>query len=44
VRWVAEPRQLCRIFAPWDRTLVVTGDQVIDCRSQDSGLRLAHVA
>jgi hypothetical protein len=33
--WVAEPRQLCRIFAPWDRTVVVTGDQVINCRSHD---------
>jgi hypothetical protein len=33
--WVAEPRQFCRIFAPWDRTVVVTGDQVINCRSHD---------
>src|SRR5512132_4701586 len=33
--WVAEPRQLCRIFAPWDRIVVVTGDQVINCRSHD---------
>jgi hypothetical protein len=33
--WVAEPRQLCRIFAPWDRTVVVGGDQEITCRSHD---------
>jgi hypothetical protein len=33
--WVAEPRQFCRIFAPWDRTVVVTGDQVINCRSHN---------
>lgn len=33
--WIAEPRQLCRILVPWDRTVVVTGDKVIKCRSHD---------
>jgi hypothetical protein len=32
--WTAQPRQLCRIFAPWDRTITVTGDAVIVCLSQ----------
>lgn len=32
--WVAEPRQLCQIFTPWDRTIVVSGTRVIRCRSR----------
>jgi hypothetical protein len=35
--WTAQPRQLCRIFAPWDRTITVTGDAVIVCLSQQAG-------
>ena len=34
VWWIDAPRELCRIFAPWDRTVVVTGERVINCRSQ----------
>ena len=34
VWWIDTPRELCRIFAPWDRTVVVTSERVINCRSQ----------
>jgi hypothetical protein len=33
--WIARPREICRIFVPWDRTVVVTGDQLINCLSYD---------
>ncbi len=32
--WTARPRELCQQFVPWNRTVVVTGDQIIRCRSQ----------
>jgi hypothetical protein len=35
VWWTALPRQLCRIFVPWTRTAVITGDQTITCLSHD---------
>ncbi|MBK8211034.1 MAG: hypothetical protein IPK78_14845 [Rhodospirillales bacterium] len=35
VWWTALPRQLCRIFVPWTRTAVITGDQAITCLSHD---------
>lgn len=31
--WVSEPRQLCQIFTPWGRTVVITGSRTIRCRS-----------
>ena len=32
--WVAKPRELCQLFVPWDRTVVVSGTSTIRCRSQ----------
>jgi hypothetical protein len=32
--WVAKPRELCQLFVPWDRTVVVSGTSTIHCRSQ----------
>ena len=32
--WVAKPRELCQLFVPWQRTVVVTGTSTIHCRSQ----------
>lgn len=32
--WVARPRELCQLFVPWKRTVVVTGTSTIHCRSQ----------
>lgn len=32
--WVAKPRELCQLFVPWQRTVVVSGTSTIRCRSQ----------
>ncbi len=32
--WVSEPRQLCQIFTPWGRTVIVSGSRTIRCRSR----------
>ncbi len=31
--WVAKPLQLCRIFTPWQRLVVISGSHTIRCRS-----------
>ncbi|MBC8269189.1 MAG: hypothetical protein H8E36_10610 [Rhodospirillaceae bacterium] len=31
--WVSNPRQLCQIFTPWQRLVVVSGKRDIRCRS-----------
>jgi hypothetical protein len=31
--WVSNPRQLCQIFTPWQRLVVVSGKSIINCRS-----------
>lgn len=33
--WIARPLEMCRIFVPWDRTVIVTGDRLIHCLSHD---------
>lgn len=37
VWWVSDPLQLCQIVTPWERTVMVTGDVEIHCRSRDPG-------
>lgn len=32
--WVKNARQLCQIFTPWDRTVIVSGKQEIHCLSR----------
>lgn len=32
--WVSKPRELCQLFVPWDRTVVVSGTTTIRCRSE----------
>lgn len=32
--WVSKPRELCQLFVPWGRTVVVSGTTTIRCRSQ----------
>lgn len=32
--WVSKPRELCQLFVPWDRTVVVSGTATIRCRSE----------
>jgi len=32
--WVSKPRELCQLFVPWDRTVVVSGTMTIHCRSE----------
>jgi hypothetical protein len=32
--WVSNPRQLCQIVVPWDRTVTVSGDTQILCLSR----------
>ncbi len=34
VWWVSKPRELCQLFVPWERTVVVSGTMTIRCRSQ----------
>jgi hypothetical protein len=34
VWWVAKPRELCQLFVPWQRIVVVSGKSQIRCRSQ----------
>ncbi len=34
VWWVSKPRELCQIFVPWERTVIVTGKSTIRCRSR----------
>ncbi len=34
VWWTNDPLQLCQIFTPWSRTLTITGDREIHCRSR----------
>ncbi|MBL8659213.1 MAG: hypothetical protein JNM75_05610 [Rhodospirillales bacterium] len=29
--WTSDPRQLCQIYVPWDRTVSVTGSNEIRC-------------
>ncbi len=31
--WVSNPRQLCQVFAPWQRLVVISGKRDIRCRS-----------
>lgn len=31
--WVSKPRELCQLFVPWGRTVVVSGKTTIRCRS-----------
>ena len=31
--WVKKPRELCQIFSPYDRVVIVTGKRYIACRS-----------
>lgn len=31
--WISNPRQLCQIFTPWQRLVVITGKSIIACRS-----------
>jgi len=31
--WVSNPRQLCQIFTPWQRLVVISGKKHIRCRS-----------
>jgi hypothetical protein len=32
--WTSDPRQLCQIYTPWERTITVTGSREIICRSR----------
>lgn len=32
--WVSKPRELCQLFVPWERTVVVFGTATIRCRSE----------
>lgn len=32
--WTSDPRQLCQIYTPWERTITVTGSREILCRSR----------
>jgi len=32
--WVSKPRELCQLFVPWERTVVVSGTTFIKCRSE----------
>jgi hypothetical protein len=32
--WVSKPRELCQLFVPWERTVVVSGSTTIRCRSE----------
>jgi hypothetical protein len=32
--WVSKPRELCQLFVPWERTVVVSGTAFIRCRSE----------
>ncbi len=32
--WVENARQLCQVFTPWDRTIIVTGKSTIQCLSK----------
>lgn len=32
--WVKNARQLCQIFTPWERTIIVTGKHTIQCLSK----------
>jgi hypothetical protein len=32
--WTSDPRQLCQIYTPWQRTITVTGSREIICRSR----------
>lgn len=32
--WVSNPRELCQLFVPWERTVVVSGTTTIRCRSE----------
>ncbi len=32
--WVPKPRELCQLFVPWDRRVVVSGTTTIRCRSE----------
>lgn len=32
--WTAAPRELCQLFVPWERTVIVTGSTTIRCRSE----------
>ena len=32
--WVAKPRELCQLFVPWGRTVVVSGTSTIRFRSE----------
>ena len=33
--WVKNVRELCQIFTPWDRTVIVTGKYTINCLSRN---------
>ena len=33
--WVANPRELCQIYTPFDRIVVISGKTTIRCRSRD---------
>jgi hypothetical protein len=32
--WVSKPRELCQLFVPWGRMVVVSGTSTIRCRSE----------
>ncbi|MCW5700158.1 MAG: hypothetical protein KIT00_09995 [Rhodospirillales bacterium] len=32
--WTANPRELCQLFVPWQRTIIVSGTSTIRCRSE----------
>lgn len=32
--WVKNARQLCQIYTPWDRTILITGKYTIQCLSK----------
>ena len=32
--WIENARELCQLFVPWQRTVVVSGTSTIRCRSQ----------
>ncbi len=33
--WKKEPLQLCRLFTPWSRRVLISGKHTIVCRSKD---------